>query len=163
MNHYHILQCNRTVSLKALHTQIINPPTKIAAIGSGCSIATEASAEVSHFYNITQVIISTSHIIIIKFITLFQCQNFSWVQLSCVSSSAALANRIRYPNYFQLLAPDADLSDGFLAIIKQFEWERVALIVQEENLLTVVSLFTSRGDRGKLPHPLPKSLFPYLV
>ena len=50
------IQCNRTVSLRVLHTQIINSPTKIAAIGSGCSIATEASAEVSHFYNITQVL-----------------------------------------------------------------------------------------------------------
>ena len=62
------------------------------------------------------------------------------MQLSCVSSSAALTNRIRYPSYFQLLSPDADLADGFLAIIKHFGWQRVALIVQEENLLTVVSL-----------------------
>ena len=53
----HLTQCNRTVSLGAFHTQIINPPTKIAAIGSGCSIATEPSAEISHFYNITQVAI----------------------------------------------------------------------------------------------------------
>ena len=43
------------MSLRAIHVQFFNPPTKIAAIGSGCSIATEASAEVSHFYNITQV------------------------------------------------------------------------------------------------------------
>ena len=50
-----LIQCNRTVSLRALHAQLFNPPTKIAAMGSGCSIATEASAEVSHFYNITQV------------------------------------------------------------------------------------------------------------
>lgn len=56
-----------------------------------------------------------------------------------MSSSAALANRVKYPSYFQLLAQDADLADGFLAIIKQFKWKRVALIVQEENLLTVVS------------------------
>ena len=50
-----LIQCNRTVSLRALHAQLFNPPTKIASMGSGCSIATEASAEVSHFYNITQV------------------------------------------------------------------------------------------------------------
>ena len=74
-----------------------------------------------------------------------------------MSSSAALANRVHYPNYFQLLALDTDLADGFLAIIKQFEWERVALIVQEENLLTVVSLFSYRGDMQELPH---LNLFP---
>ena len=67
------------------------------------------------------------------------------MQLSCVSSSAALANRVKYPDYFQLLAPDAGLANGFLAIVKQFGWKRVALIIQEENLLTVVSLkLTSR-------------------
>ena len=60
------------------------------------------------------------------------------MQLSCVSSSAALGNRIRFPSYFQLLAPDAELANGFLAIIKHFGWRRVALIVQDENLMTVV-------------------------
>ena len=30
-------------------------PTKVALIGSGCSVATEPTAEVSQFYNITQV------------------------------------------------------------------------------------------------------------
>ena len=61
------------------------------------------------------------------------------LQLSCVSSSAALSNRIRFPSYFQLLAPDADLADGFLAIIQKFEWKRVAIITQDESLLTVVN------------------------
>ena len=64
--------------------------------------------------------------------------NFS-IQVSYVSSSAALSNRVRFPNYFQLLAPDAGLADGFLAIIEHFGWRRVALIFQDENLLTVVS------------------------
>ena len=79
---------------------------------------------------------------------------FYIIQLSCVSSSAALANRVQYPNYFQLLAPDANLADGFLAIIKQFGWRKVALIVQEENLLTVVSsnfLQTQLGNVAKDP------------
>ena len=61
------------------------------------------------------------------------------LQLSCVSSSAELAKRHRYPNYFQLLAPDDDLADGFLAIIQKFGWTRVAIITQRENLLTAVN------------------------
>ena len=48
-------QCNRTLALFALFDQIIPGPNKIAVIGSGCSVATEPTAEVSHFYNITQV------------------------------------------------------------------------------------------------------------
>ena len=49
------MQCNRTLSLDALHSQILHEPRKLAVIGSGCSVATEAGAEVSHYYNITQV------------------------------------------------------------------------------------------------------------
>ena len=47
-------------SLKAFITQILHEPTKLAVIGSGCSPATEPTAELSHFYNITQVSLSTT-------------------------------------------------------------------------------------------------------
>ena len=69
---------------------------------------------------------------------------YYFLQLSCVSSSAALSNRVHFPNYFQLLAPDSELAGGFFAIIKNFGWKRVALIVQEENLLTVVSVMLAQ-------------------
>ena len=49
------LQCNNTVAFSALFDQILHKPTKVALIGSGCSVATEPTAEVSQFYNITQV------------------------------------------------------------------------------------------------------------
>ena len=68
------------------------------------------------------------------------------MQLSCVSSSAALTNRVRFPSYFQLLAPDAYLADGFLAIIKNFGWQRVAIILQDENLWTVVNFSISIAE-----------------
>ena len=48
-------QCNRTVALNAFFKQIISGPVKMAVIGSGCSPATEPTAEVSHYYNITHV------------------------------------------------------------------------------------------------------------
>ena len=35
--------------------QIVQYPVKIAWIGSGCSLATEPTAEISQHYNITQV------------------------------------------------------------------------------------------------------------
>ena len=49
------MQCHRTTALDSLFTQLREGPTKIAVIGAGCSVATEATAEVSHYYNITQV------------------------------------------------------------------------------------------------------------
>ena len=52
---FYILQCNRTIAFNALFNQMLLGPTKVALIGSGCSVATEPTAEVSQFYNITQV------------------------------------------------------------------------------------------------------------
>ena len=49
------LQCDRTTALTALHTELLQPPTKIGILGSGCSVATEPTAEVSRYYNITHV------------------------------------------------------------------------------------------------------------
>ena len=43
------------MALSALHTELLQPPTKVGVIGSGCSLATEPTAEISHFYNITHV------------------------------------------------------------------------------------------------------------
>ena len=50
-----IMQCDRNTALQAVHTELLQPPTKIGIIGSGCSVATEPSAEVSRYYNLTHV------------------------------------------------------------------------------------------------------------
>ena len=76
--------------------------------------------------------------------------------MSCVSSSIALGNRVQYPSHFQVLSPDANLANGFFAIIKHFGWRKVALIVQDENVLTTVSssiliLYTATGKFKDLP------------
>ena len=54
--HTHI-KCDRTSALDALFKNTLFPytPPKIAVIGAGCSLATEPTAEVSHYYNISQV------------------------------------------------------------------------------------------------------------
>ena len=49
------MQCNRTIAFSAFFDQVLRGPTKVALIGSGCSVATEPTAEVSQFYNLTQV------------------------------------------------------------------------------------------------------------
>jgi hypothetical protein len=45
--------------MDALHTHLLRPPTKIGIIGSGCSQATEPTAEISHYYNLTHVSTNT--------------------------------------------------------------------------------------------------------
>ena len=60
--------------------------------------------------------------------------------VSCATSSPVLSNRERFPNYFQLLPSFIFYSPVYLAIIKQFKWRHVVMIVQDESLFTVVSI-----------------------
>ena len=48
-------QCNHLVALSSFFKQINFPPTKVGWVGSGCSPATEPTAELTQFYNMTQV------------------------------------------------------------------------------------------------------------
>ena len=49
------VQCVGFQSQRTLFSQLRENRTKIAAVGSGCSLATEPTAEISHFWNIPQV------------------------------------------------------------------------------------------------------------
>ena len=49
------LQCSLVQALDQFIKQISEPPTKVAAIGAGCSLATEPTAEISHYWQIPQV------------------------------------------------------------------------------------------------------------
>jgi hypothetical protein len=48
---------------------------------------------------------------------------------------------VRFPSYFQLLSTEETLAFAFYGVIKEYEWRRVALLVQNENLFTVVSCY----------------------
>ena len=50
------LQCHRGRSLDAFFEGIQSDPVKLAVVGCGCSLATEPVAEISHQWNISQVI-----------------------------------------------------------------------------------------------------------
>ena len=52
------LQCNSTLALGAFLSNVSVGSDKIAVIGCGCSVATEAVAAISSFWNITHVCLS---------------------------------------------------------------------------------------------------------
>ena len=49
------MQCNREDALYSFLSDVSVGADKIAIIGCGCSVATEAVAEISSFWNITHV------------------------------------------------------------------------------------------------------------
>lgn len=106
-------QCDRSEALQGLFKQLLYSPTKIALIGSGCSLATGPTAEVSHFYNISQI--------------------------SCVSASTEQINRERFPFYYQMLPVEADIVPGFFQTIRTFGWRHVGIVVQNEDAFTVTT------------------------
>jgi gamma-aminobutyric acid type B receptor len=103
--------CNKIDALDTFHRQVFEGPTKIGIIGSGCSVSTEPTASISHYYNL--------------------------VQVSCIASSPAFRDRQLFPRYFQLLPTDASLAITYMGLIEFYQWKRVAIIVQMENLFTV--------------------------
>ena len=52
---------------------------------------------------------------------------------------------MKFKSYFQLLPTQADIAPAFFGVIQQYGWKRVALIVQNENLFTVVSFIQHAG------------------
>ena len=46
---------------------------------------------------------------------------------------------MQFKSYFQLLPNQADIDPAYFGVIRKFQWRRVHLIVQNENLFTVVS------------------------
>ena len=49
------LQCHQGRALDAFFNGILSEPVKLAVVGCGCSVATEPVAEISHRWNISQV------------------------------------------------------------------------------------------------------------
>lgn len=49
------MQCNHQQALDQFIKQTSEPPVKIAVIGGGCSLATEPTAGISHYWQIPQV------------------------------------------------------------------------------------------------------------
>ena len=56
-----IFQCNAGVAAFKMFEHLQKPPTKVMLLGCGCSIESEATAQISHLFNLTQVFLSLYH------------------------------------------------------------------------------------------------------
>ena len=65
--------------------------------------------------------------------------SLSSLKISCISATPDLQHRQTLRYYFQMQPTAEQLGLEFFAIITQFQWRRVAIIEQNENLFTVVS------------------------
>ena len=64
---------------------------------------------------------------------------YSLLQISPASSSPRLSNTEVFPYFLRTVSSDAEIVPGIVQAMNQFDWSRIALITQSENIFTFVS------------------------
>ncbi|XP_041350710.1 gamma-aminobutyric acid type B receptor subunit 1-like [Gigantopelta aegis] len=105
--------CDPGLGLDLMFQHLYSPPTKIMIIGALCSIVSQATAQVSHRWNV--------------------------VQLSPVSSSPALSNKSRFKMFLRTNSPDSDINPAKIEMFTQFGWSKIATIHQAFELFSVAN------------------------
>ncbi|EDV25889.1 uncharacterized protein TRIADDRAFT_55425 [Trichoplax adhaerens] len=98
--------CLAGAATKLFVKTITNPVTKILLVGDGCSSSTQPIAEVIPFYNL--------------------------VMISYSAGSPSLSDRKRYKTLFRMTPSDFNYNRPRVAIMKYFNWSRIATIYQSE-------------------------------
>ena len=74
------------------------------------------------------------------------------LQISCVTATPVLSDRERFPNYFQFLPSMVDFAPAYIGIIKEFNWRHVVVLLQDENLYTLVIVIIIMTCNEKKDH-----------
>ncbi|XP_022105910.1 gamma-aminobutyric acid type B receptor subunit 1-like isoform X2 [Acanthaster planci] len=105
-------KCDGGTATDVMYREVYNSSTtEIMILGGGCSIATEPTAQASHHWNL--------------------------LQLSYAASSPELSNRLMYPRFFRMTPTDSALNVVRLAVIKKFNWTKVATLHQSRDIFSL--------------------------
>ena len=58
--------------------------------------------------------------------------------MSYASASIALDDNERFPNFFRTYPSDAKFGPIIVAIVKKFEWKRIAILTEDEDMFVGV-------------------------
>ena len=78
------------------------------------------------------IVLSSIHIVCIF-------RHLTFVQISPVSTSPALSDNSTFETFYRVVSSDAAVVEGIVNIALQFNWSRIAVISQQENIFTSVS------------------------
>ncbi|KAL4221902.1 Gamma-aminobutyric acid type B receptor subunit 1 [Mactra antiquata] len=106
-------KCTAGITVYRMFEALNADPPYIMLLGGGCSVSSEATAQVSYLWNLTQ--------------------------FAYGSSSPVLSNRERFPKFFRIVAPDQKLNQARIDILKLFNWKRVATINQALEFFSMVA------------------------
>ncbi|XP_048239375.1 gamma-aminobutyric acid type B receptor subunit 1-like [Haliotis rufescens] len=103
-------KCNKGVGVKALADSLYTQGTSLMVIGGACSAVSEATARVSHLWNL--------------------------VQISYGSVSPSLSNKKVFPKFFRVISPEANTNKVRVKLFKHFGWNRIAIISENMDLFS---------------------------
>ena len=149
------LQCTRGGSLDAFFEDFkTSPDPKIALMGCGCSTATAPVAEISHQWNIPQVLkrlitpylntfsykLNYKHYftcisgesVLLVFLLVNQLSITFFVQISFASALSSLTDRNRFKNYFRTTPSFKNYAPVLVALLNKFNWKRVAFLTESQ-------------------------------
>ncbi|KAH3769086.1 hypothetical protein DPMN_170333, partial [Dreissena polymorpha] len=107
-------QCSPGIAVYRMFEKLHTQPPYHMLLGDSCSVCSEATSQVSHLWNLTQ--------------------------LSPGSSSPILSDRIRFPKYYRLAMPDQQLNDLRIHMMKSlFNWKIAATLHQALEFFSVVT------------------------
>ncbi|XP_014678782.1 PREDICTED: gamma-aminobutyric acid type B receptor subunit 2-like [Priapulus caudatus] len=142
-----------------MHRVVFNGPTKVMAVGAGCSTCTEATAGVSHFWNLMQCncgkAINEMHRVVFHGPTKLMavgagCSTcteatagvshfWNLMQVTPTSASPALSDRKRFPKFFRTATSDLNMNAARIELMKYMGWKRIAIIQESQEIFTLVA------------------------
>lgn len=106
-------KCHAGTALFRMFERIQYDPPYQMLLGPACSVAGEATAQVSYMWNLTQ--------------------------LSCETSSPILSDRTRFRWFFRLIMPDQKINIARIALLEHFNWMKVATVHQAREFFSAIT------------------------
>ncbi|CAG5114620.1 unnamed protein product [Candidula unifasciata] len=122
----HDTMCDESQGLEAFYKEVYNPNrTSIMTLGATCSHVTEATAQVSTLWNITQI--------------------------SYSSISPHLSNRDIFKTFFRVMTPEQNLTVGRIKIMQEFSWKKVHIVYENFKLFSTLDEYMKQDlDRNQI-------------
>lgn len=105
--------CNAAPAVRGFVNSLFQTPTKIMIIGPDCSSSTQSVAELAQYWQL--------------------------VQISFAATSIPLSDMERFPTFLRTIPSDAMVPQGVISVMKEFGWENIGVITQQEDAFTSVA------------------------
>lgn len=76
---------------------------------------------------------------ILRFRSYWNSRNILFPQVSYSAGSPRLSDKTRYPKFFRINSAETKFNEAIVALLKRFQWSRVAVVKQDQGIFNDVS------------------------